>query len=305
MEKFEINILGCGAALPTPHHFCSSQIVNIREKLFMVDCAEGIQMQLRRSRLKFSHINHIFLTHLHGDHCFGLVPLISTFALLGRTATLHVWGPKVLRKVFEPQLAYFCEGMTYPVELHEIDTNTSALIYEDRSVEVSTIPLNHRVPCCGYLFREKPTLKHIRRDAIDAFGIPNWFINSIKAGMDYTTADGEVIPNHLLTTPADPVRSYAYMSDTRFCPAQAETIKDVSLLYHEATFLSEHALLAKQTNHSTAAQAAEMARLANAGQLVIGHFSSRYNDENLLLQESKNIFPNTILAKENLCINVK
>lgn len=300
MEKFEITILGCGAALPTPRHLSSSQIVNIREKLFMLDCAEGVQMALRRSRLKFSHLNAIFLTHLHGDHCFGLIGLLSTLGLLGRTADLHVYGPKDLSRIFQPQIDYFCEDSPFKIILHEIDTKQAAVIYEDRSVEISTIPLSHRIPCCGYLLREKETLRHIRRDAIDAFNIPISQINNIKAGLDYTTQDGEVIPNHLLTLPPDPIRSYAYCTDTVFKPSIAELTKGVTALYHEATFTSEHALMAKKTNHSTASQAAEIARLSDAQRLIIGHFSSRYNDENTLLNEAKQIFQNTILANDGL-----
>lgn len=261
-------------------------------------------MQLRRSRLKFSHINNIFITHLHGDHCFGLLGLISTFALLGRTATLHIWGPKGIASVFQPQVDFFCQGMEYDVEFHEVDHNSSALIFEDRSVTVTTIPLRHRIPCVGYLFREKELPRHIRRDAIEAFGIPHCYINNIKAGLDFTMPDGEIIPNHLLTTPADPVRSYAYCSDTMFARDNAEIIKNVDLLYHEATFTEEHKLLAAKTYHSTAKQAAEMAKLCEAGKLIIGHFSSRYNNENILLEEAKSVFPNTIAAKERLTVSL-
>lgn len=304
LEKFEVHILGCGAALPTPHHFCSMQVVNVREKLFMIDCAEGAQMQLRKGHLKFSHINNIFLTHLHGDHCFGLIGLISTFALLGRTATLHVYGPVDLKATFQPQLDYFCNGMDYDVELHEIDTKQRNIIYDDRSVTVETIPLKHKIKCCGYLFREKPLLPHIKRDAIDAFNIPISQINNIKCGMDWTTPDGEVIPNHLLTTPAEPARSFAYCSDTMFKPDNAEQLKGVDLLYHEATFAESHKVTAKKTFHSTATEAAEMAKLAEAKQLLIGHLSARYTDENILLNEAKTVFPNTTLANEGMCISI-
>lgn len=304
MEKFEITILGCGAALPTPRHLSSTQIVNVREKLFMLDCAEGVQIALRRSRLKFSHLNAIFLTHLHGDHCFGLIGLVSTLGLLGRTADLHIYGPKDLVRIFQPQIDYFCEDSPFKIILHEVDTKKQEIIYEDRSVEISTIPLFHRVPCCGYLIREKQTLLHIRRDAIDAFGIPKCQINNIKAGLDYTTTEGEIIPNKLLTMPADPVRSYAYCTDTIFKQKIAESIKGVTAIYHEATFTSEHSLLASKTNHSTAAQAAETARLANANQLIIGHFSSRYPDESILLDEAKAVFPNTTLASDGLTIKL-
>ncbi|MBQ4380884.1 MAG: ribonuclease Z [Bacteroidaceae bacterium] len=304
MERFELYILGCGAALPTPHHFCSSQLLNVREKLFLIDCCEGVQMQLRHSRVKMQNINNIFITHLHGDHCFGLLPLLSTLALLGRTADIHVWGPIGLQSVFQPQIDYFCAGMTYTVHLHEVDHTAPSLILDDRSLTVTTLPLRHRTPCVGYLFREKPLLPHICRDAIDAFGIPVSQINNIKAGMDWTTPEGDIIPNHLLTTPAEPPRSYAYLSDTLYTPEIATHLHDIDLLYHEATFLSEHQHLAIQTYHSTTLQAAMMARECNARQLLIGHFSSRYNDENLLLHEAQTIFPNTLLASEGQRITI-
>lgn len=270
----------------------------------MIDCGEGAQMQLRKSHLRFSHINHIFISHLHGDHCFGLIGLISTFALLGRTSTLHIYGPVDLKATFQPQLDYFCNGISYNVELHEVNTKESTVIYDDRSVSVETIPLKHKIKCCGYLFKEKQLMRHIRRDAINAFGIPVSQINNIKLGMDWTSADGEVIPNCFLTTPADPARSYAYCSDTMFKPDNAEQLKGVDLLYHEATFTKEHQATAKKTFHSTAEQAAEMARLCEARQLLIGHLSARYTDENIVLNEAKSIFPNTILANEEMCINI-
>ncbi len=224
--------------------------------------------------------------------------------LLGRTADLHVYGPKDLVRIYQPQIDYFCEDSPYKILLHEIDTKNCAVIYEDRSVEISTIPLAHRIPCCGYLIREKQTLRHIQRDAIDAFGIPLSQINNIKAGLDYTTPDGEVIPNHLLTLPPDPIRSYAYCTDTTFKPSNAELLKGVTVLYHEATFTSEHGLLAKKTNHSTAAQAAEMARLSETGKLIIGHFSSRYSDEKILLDEARSVFENTVLAHDGMKVVV-
>lgn len=290
--------------MPTPHHFCSTQVINVREKLFMIDCAEGIQMQLRKSKLKFSHINNIFITHLHGDHCFGLIGLISTFALLGRTATLNIYGPKDLKAVMQPQIDYFCNGITYDVTLHEIDVKQNAIIYEDRSVTVETIPLKHKIKCCGYLFREKQSQRHIRRDVIDAYHIPISQINNIKAGLDWTSPEGEVIHNHLLTTPPDPTRSYAYCSDTIYKPDNAELLKGIDLLYHEATFTKEHQATAKKTYHSTAEEAGLMAKLAEVKQLMIGHLSARYTDEGIVLQEAKAIFPNTILANEGMKIEL-
>ena len=300
MEKFEINILGCGAALPTPKRLSSAQVVNIREKLFMLDCAEGTQMALRKSRIAFSRLQAIFLTHLHGDHVFGLLGMLSTFGLLGRLQELHIYGPTDLQRVFQPQIDYFCADSPYKIILHEIETKTSQIIYEDRSVAISTLPLRHRVPCCGYLFREKPTARHIRRDAIDAFQIPTSQINNIKAGMDWTTPDGDIIPNHLLTTPPAPTRSYAYCTDTQYQPQLVDLLKGVTCIYHEATFTEEHALLAKKTHHSTALQAARIALSANADRLILGHFSSRYKSEDTLLREAQQIFPNTMLAEDGM-----
>lgn len=304
MEKFDITILGCGAALPTPKRLSSSQIVNIREKLFMLDCAEGTQMALRRSRISFSHLQAIFLTHLHGDHTFGLIGMLSTFGLLGRIQDLHIYGPQDLQRIFQPQIDYFCADSPFKIILHEIHTKKPQVLYEDRSVIISTLPLSHRVPCCGYLFQEKPTLRHIRRDMIDFYHIPISQINNIKAGMDWTTEDGTQIPNERLTTPSDPVRSYAYCTDTTYRPQLAELLKGVTCLYHEATFAEEHAQLAKSTFHSTASQAAQIAKDAQAGQLILGHFSSRYKSEEVLLQEAQQIFPNTQLAEDGMKISL-
>ena len=305
MEKFEVNILGCGSALPTTRHFASSQVVNIREKLFMIDCGEGAQLQLRRSKLKFSRLNHIFISHLHGDHCFGLMGLISTFGLLGRTATLHIYAHKELEKLLAPQLEFFCKGMSYSVEFHAIDPTKAAVIYDDRSVTISTIPLKHRIPTCGFLFQEKQTPNHIIRDMVDFYKIPVFELNRIKNGEDYVTPDGTVVPNHRLTTPSDPARSYAYCSDTICLKNIIPLIKGVNLLFHEATFAQADAARAKETFHTTAMQAAEIARDAEVKQLLIGHFSARYEDESILLKEAQSIYPNTLLAKENLNITIQ
>ena len=304
MEKFEINILGCGSALPTTRHFSSSQVVNIREKLFMIDCGEGAQLQLRRSKLKFTRLNHIFISHLHGDHCFGLMGLISTFGLLGRTAQLHIYAHADLEKLLQPQLDFFCKGMTYEVVFHNIDPTQAAVIYEDRSVTVTTIPLRHRIPSCGFLFQEKKTPNHIIRDMIDFYRIPVSQLNKIKNGEDYITEEGVVVPNNRLTTPSAAPRSYAYCSDTLYLKSIIPQIKGADLLFHEATFMSADDARARETYHSTALQAAQIAKEAEVKQLVIGHFSARYEDENLLLKESQAVFPQTILAKENLRINI-
>ena len=304
MEKFEVNILGCGSALPTTRHYPSSQVVNIREKLFMIDCGEGTQTQLRRSRLKFSRLNHIFISHLHGDHCFGLIGLLSTFGLLGRTATMHIHAPEELETLMKPQLDFFCKGIDYKVEFHSFDTHTSTTIYDDRSVSIQTIPLKHRLPCCGFLFREKATPNHILRDMIDFYEVPTYAINRIKNGEDYELPDGTIVANSRLTRPSAPPRSYAYCSDTIYLPQLADVVKDVDLLYHEATFAQSEAARAKETFHTTAAQAAQLAKDAAVKKLLIGHYSARYDDESILLHEAREVFPATVAAKENLCITL-
>ena len=304
MEKFELHILGCGSALPTTRHFATSQVVNLRDKLFMIDCGEGAQMQLRKSRLKFSRLNHIFISHLHGDHCFGLMGLISTFGLLGRTAELHIHSPKGLEELLTPMLNFFCHTLAYKVIFHEFDTRQTSVVYEDRSMTVTTIPLQHRIPCCGFLFAEKARPNHIIRDMVDFYKVPVYELNRIKNGSDYVTPEGEVIANTRLTRPSDPPRKYAYCSDTIFRPEIVKQLSGVDLLFHEATFAESELARSKETYHTTAAQAARIALEAGVRQLVIGHFSARYEDESILLKEASAVFPNTILAKENLCISL-
>lgn len=304
MEKFELHILGCGSALPTTRHFASSQVVNVRDKLYMIDCGEGAQLQFRKSRLKFSRLNHIFISHLHGDHCFGLWGLISTLNLLGRTAELHIYSPKGLEALMAPTLDFFCRQMTYKVLFHEFDTKTSGMIYEDRSLTVTTIPLRHRMPCCGFLFREKRRPNHIIREMIDFYEVPVYELNRIKNGADYVTPEGETIPNSVLTRSADLPRSYAYCSDTIYMPEIAGLIEGVDLLFHEATFAHENLIRARETFHTTALQAGELAKAAGVKKLLIGHFSARYEDETVLFEEASSVFPETVLAKETLCVEI-
>lgn len=270
----------------------------------MIDCGEGTQVQLRRSRLKFSRLNHIFISHLHGDHCFGLIGLISTFGMLERTADLHIYSHPDLISLLQAQIAFFCKGMSYKVIFHPFNPKEQAVIYDDRSISVETIPLCHRMPTCGFLFREKPTLNHIRRDMIDFYRIPLWMINRIKEGEDFITDSGETIPNKWLTTPSDLPRTYAYCSDTAYYPRIIPQIHGADLLFHEATFVNADETRARQTQHSTARQAAQIAHDAEVKRLVIGHFSARYDDEKQLLKEAQEVFPATLLAQENLQINL-
>ena len=305
MEPFRVHILGCGSALPTLRHFPSSQIVEVREKLFMVDCGEGAQMQLRRCHVRFTKVGHVFISHMHGDHCFGLIGMISTFGLLGRTATLHIHANELLGDMIKRQMDIFCHDLGYEVEFHPIDATRREVIYEDRSLTVETIPLVHRLPTCGFLFREKPLLPHIRREEIDFYGIPTSQIQNIKNGADWIMEDGTVIPNSQLVTPADEPRSYAYCSDTRYMPELHLQLKGVTTLYHESTYGEDNLQMAQKYNHSTARQAALVARDAEVGQLILGHYSSRYEDENILLEEAREVFENVRLANEMDVIDVK
>ena len=304
MEPFKVHILGCGSALPTLQHNASSQIVELREKLFMIDCGEGTQIQLRRSRIHFSKIIAVFISHLHGDHCFGLPGMISTFGMTGRTAPLHIYAPAAFEPILDQTLSFFCQGLEFKVVFHAVDTTQNKVVYEDRSLTVETIPLQHRIDCCGYLFREKPILPHIRRDMIDFYKIPISQINNIKAGADWVTPEGEVIANSRLTTPAEPARSYAYCSDTRYIKTLHELVKGVSTLYHESTYSAEDAERARLYWHSTSQDAARVARDASVGKLLLGHFSARYNNESQLLEEAKEIFPNSYLTCEGATFDI-
>ena len=304
MEPFKVHILGCGSALPTLQHNASSQIVELREKLFMIDCGEGTQIQLRRLRIHFSKIIAVFISHLHGDHCFGLPGMISTFGMTGRTAPLHIYAPAAFEPILDQTLSFFCQGLEFKVVFHAVDTTQNKVVYEDRSLTVETIPLQHRIDCCGYLFREKPILPHIRRDMIDFYKIPISQINNIKAGADWVTAEGEVIANSRLTTPAEPARSYAYCSDTRYIKTLHELVKGVSTLYHESTYSAEDAERARLYWHSTSQDAAKVARDASVGKLLLGHFSARYNNESQLLEEAKEIFPNSYLTREGATFDI-
>ncbi len=299
MQPFKIHILGCGSALPTKRHNPSSQVIDVRGKLFMVDCGEGTQAQIRRSRLSFTKLYAVFISHLHGDHVLGLIGMISTFGLQGRTAPLHVYAPAAYSQLLQMELDMFCSTLDYEIIFHPVDTTKQQIIYEDRSLTVETIPLHHRMPCSGFIFREKPGQRHIKPDMLNFYNIPQSQINNLRAGMDWTSPSGEIIPNNILTTPPDPVRAYAYCSDTRYMPSLKKLLHDVTTLYHEATYCEDMKDKAVKYLHSTAREAAMTARDANVNQLIIGHFSQRYLDETPLKEEAQAIFPNTVLANEN------
>ena len=304
MAEFNINILGCGSALPTTRHLATSQIVDLRDKLYMIDCGEGTQVQMRRMRVRFGRLAHIFISHLHGDHCFGLPGLISTLGMLGRTGELVVHGPKEVETYLRPVMDLFCRGMEFEVRFNPVDTRSHSLVMEDRSLSVYSIPLKHRIPTCGYLLAEKPKEAHIIRELTDFYQDPVRCMKDIKQGQDYVTPEGEVVPNSRLTRPAAPPKRYAFCSDTAYNRSIIPIIEGADLLYHEATFAECDLARAKETFHSTARQAAELARDAHVKRLVIGHYSARYEDLSELHREAEAVFPGTILGNEGTVIPV-
>jgi len=298
MQKASLTILGCGSAMPTRKNFPSSQLLEIRDKQFLIDCGEGTQIRMCQMGVKANRLGHIFISHLHGDHCFGLMGLISTFGMLNRTAELHIHAQADLEKIMLPQLKYFCEGLSFDIIFHTIHPRKHELIYEDRAVQVFSIPLKHRVPCCGFLFEEKPRDRHIIRDMIDFYHIPTWRIPKIKQGEDFVTEEGEIIPNDELTTASELPKRFAYCSDTAYSEKIIPIIQGVDCLYHEATFMEDEIVRSKQTEHSTARQAGEIALKANVKKLIIGHYSARYNNQQNLLKEAQAVFENTVLGED-------
>ncbi|MDR3252495.1 MAG: ribonuclease Z [Tannerella sp.] len=298
MSDFNVMIMGCGSATPTVRHAPTAQVVDLRDKLYLIDCGEGTQLQMRRYRVRFNRLNNVFISHLHGDHCFGLPGLVSTLGMLGRTGELVIHGPDGTEAFLSPVLSRFCKELPYKISFNTVDTGKHELVMEDRSVSVYSIPLHHRIPTCGYLFREKPREPHIIREMIDFYNVPLREIAEIKRGMDFITADGVTVPASRLTRPADPPRSYAFCSDTAYSPAIIPIIEGVDCLYHEATFLEADLPRARQTFHSTARQAAEIAARAKVGSLILGHYSARYEDLNGFLSEASPIFANTHISDE-------
>ena len=270
----------------------------MNEHFFLIDCGEGTQMQLRKYGIRLGKINHIFISHMHGDHIFGIFGLLSSFSLLGRKNKLHIYGPDLLEDLLLDHLKYFRSDLTYELVIHKINCRHSAAIFSDKYVEVISIPLEHTTPACGFLFREREQERNIRKDMILKYNISISEIVKIKKGDDFRTGDGQVITNQELTLPPFKQRSYAYCSDTVFTESIVEYLKGVDLLFHEATFSSEDSRMAELTSHSTTTQAAEIARKAGAGKLLIGHYSSRYKDIQLLERQAREIFPETYAVND-------
>lgn len=302
--KFEVTTLGTGSATPTLQRLHTSHYVYYDERHFLIDCGEGTQIQLRKNKIKFQKISHIFISHLHGDHYLGLMGLISSFHLLGRQKELHVFGPKPLKELIRFHLKASRTYLKYPVFIHEIDTEQAQELYEDKVVSVSCFPLKHRVPCMGFRIQEKARERSIKKEAIAKYKLSVEEIKHVKEGKDLVK-DGEIIAeNKDLTHPQPKLRSYAYCSDTAYNEAIIPHIKKTTLLYHESTFLNDLADRATKTMHSTAAQAAAIANKAEVEQLLIGHFSARYKDTNPFLDEAKSIFSNVLLAEDNAVFKI-
>jgi ribonuclease Z len=295
---FKITVLGCSSATPTLERHSSAQVLNVNERLFLIDCGEGAQIQMRRFRIKFQRIDHIFITHLHGDHYLGLMGLLFTFHLLGRTKELHLYADHDLQEILDIQLEISRTTLLYPLVFHPLDCENSNIIFEDDLITVRSIPLEHRIPTAGFLFKEKPKGRKMKKDILQKIDIPVDAFEGIKNGQDFNDAKGKHYKNSELTTDGpDPV-SYAYCSDTGYTDSYLPIIQGVDLLYHEATFMQDKEKNAREKFHCTASDAATIAKKAGVKKLMLGHYSARYDDLNPLLDEARKIFDNTILAEE-------
>lgn len=294
-----LTILGFNSAIPTINSAPTAQFLEMEERHFLIDCGEGTQVQLRKAKARFSKINHIFISHLHGDHCFGLPGLIASFRLLGRETPLHIYGPKGIKEMLETVFRLTETHKGFEVVYHELDKNYSEKIFEDNRVEVFTIPLNHRIYCNGYLFREKPKERHLNMQEISKYPeIETCDYHNLKLGKDFVLSDGYILKNEVLTKEPAKSVSYAFCSDTRYFESIVPVIENVDVLYHEATFLHDLKEMADYTGHTTALEAARIARKANVGKLILGHFSNRYGDLSVFTNEAREIFPNTFLPKQ-------
>lgn len=298
MDAFDVTILGCSSALPAFGRYPSSQLVHIAGRYFLIDCGEGTQMQLRRFSLKFQRIDHIFISHLHGDHYLGLPGLMASMHLLGRTEPLELYADEGLNEILQINNRHSHTVLKYPVHFHSLDFSESKLVFEDEKVKISTLILKHSIQCCGFVFEEKQRPRKLIKEKIEELRIPIASLEALKSGDDYTAPDGVVIPNIELTTDPLPPRKYAYCSDTIYNKDLLAQLQNADLIYHESTFMEDMRTRADQTMHSTAKDAANMAKEAGAKRLLLGHFSARYKDLNPLLEEARSVFPQSYLAQE-------
>ena len=304
MKSFSVTILGSSSALPTSQRFPTSQVVRLNEQLFLIDCGEGTQIQLRKFKFKMGRINHIFISHLHGDHIFGLPGLISSLVLYGEKGELHIHAPSDLQHMMEGMMKFMNDVTDLKVVYHPLNFKRDSVVFEDKRIRITSFPLKHRISCCGFLFQELPTGKHLDKHALEKYDIPVSQRMNIKNGADLILANGTVVPNGEITTPSNPTRSYGFCTDTLALMKVVPIIAGVDLLYHEATFGADLADLAKKTFHATSVQAAEIAVAAAAKKLLIGHFSSRYKDISFMVDEARTIFPETYAANDGDCFEL-
>ena len=297
-------ILGCHSATPLKNAHTTSQVLEVNDHLFLIDCGEGTQAQFRRLNIKFSRINHIFISHLHGDHFYGLIGLVATYRLLGRKTDLHIYGPKGIKEVVLLQLKLANSWTDYNLFFHELEKKESELIFEDDSLVVHTIPLDHRIYTNGFLFKEKNSLRRLDKEKIKNFSIPHYALQDLKFGKDLVLKDGVQLKNEMVTLKPNPIKTYAFCSDTAYNESIVPLIKGVNLLYHEATFLNTHEYLAEKTKHCTAEQAAKIAQLAEVKRLVLGHFSSRYRDKSNFKLQAIPFFDSVELASDGKIFHI-
>lgn len=302
--KFEITILGCGSATPSLRRNPASQLVNVQENYFLVDCGEGTQIQMRKYKIKFQRINHVFISHLHGDHYLGLIGFLQSMHLLGRSKELHIYAHADLKEMIDLHMKISQTRLSYRIVFHALDFDQPQQIFENKVLTVSTVILRHRIPCCGFIFREKEKALPLNPSALKEFKIPVYALPALKEGQDFITEEGQIIPNKTFTLERPKSYSYAYCSDTNYNEKIIDSIRGVDLLFHESTFTSELSDRAKETYHSTAAQAATIAKKAEVNKLVLGHFSVRYTDLDPFLEESRAIFENTELADDGKIFSV-
>ena len=301
--SFKLTILGCNSAVPSIERHPTAQLLNANERFFLIDCGEGTQVRLREYQLNFQRINHIFISHLHGDHYFGLIGLICSMHLLGRNKDLHIYAHQELKAIIDLQLLASNTELNYPLFFHPISEDIDQVLYEDEKISISNLILNHTIKCSGFIFKEKKSKRKIVKDKIDQFNIPFGKYKGIKEGADWISDIGEIISNSEITVENTPIHSYAFCTDTRYNEALVEKIKGIDLLYHEATFKKDLSDRAKETGHSTTYEAATIAKKSAVKNLLIGHFSKRYKNLDELLFESKVEFKNTYLAESGLVLD--
>jgi ribonuclease Z len=305
MIPFTLNILGSGSALPTLHRNASSQLLQYNGLYFLIDCAEGTQLQLKKRKVSAMRIGHILISHLHGDHYFGLIGLITSLHLIGRTAPLYIYGPPQLFDIISLQLDAARTNLNYPLVFTGLEQGKTVSLFEDENIQLQAFPLVHRIPTWGFLFTEKPRERRIHKDFIARYSPAIETIKAVMGGADYQLDDGSVLLNSVITIAPHAPRSYAYCTDTAYSETIVPIINNVSVLYHEATFMHNRLQDAIKTYHSTGVQAAQIARLANAGTLLLGHYSSRYKDLEPLLQEAKSVFERTSAVDDGFVLDIK